>query len=71
MRGEVLDTLRRWLMDDVRVVEGLSDQDLEALHTALTTARRRQARALQAASDEALRQMPTLLRNTIGKMVGR
>lgn len=71
MRGDVRDALRRWLRDDARVVEALSDHELEQLHTALVAARKNQARALAAASDEALRQMPALLRTTVGKIVGR
>ena len=66
----VRDVLRSWLGADARIVDALSDQEVAELHTALVTARKRQAMALAAASDEALRQMPVLLRNSIGKILG-
>jgi len=70
MRSNVRDALRRWLGADSGVVDGLSDQELTQLHSALVSARQRQARALASASDEALRQMPALLRTSVGKIVG-
>ncbi|HEY0449972.1 hypothetical protein [Actinophytocola sp.] len=65
------DVLRRWLGEDARVVDGLSDQELDQLRDALVAARKRQARALAIASDEAFRQMPALLRGAVGKILGR
>lgn len=71
MRSDGPDLLRRWLGADARVVAALSDQELRVLHEALVVARKDQARALAAASDEALRQMPALLRGSVGKILGR
>jgi hypothetical protein len=71
MRSDVRDLLRPWLGDDLALVDPLSDQDLVRLSDALTTARRDQAKALAAASDEALRQMPAPMRATIGRILGR
>ena len=55
----------------MRTVEGLSDEALEELRGALVAARERQARALAAASDEALRQMPPMVRRTVSRLLGR
>jgi hypothetical protein len=71
MRGDVREVLTHWLGADVRAVEGLSDEALEELRAALVAARERQAAALAAASDEALRQMPPVLRGTVSRMLGR
>ncbi|GAB3435293.1 hypothetical protein [Actinophytocola sediminis] len=71
MRGDLQDALRRWLAADAGVLDGLSERDLAELQDALLTARRRQARALAAATDEAMRQMPTLVRASIARFVGR
>jgi hypothetical protein len=71
MRSDVRDKLQAWLGDDLTLVEALPDEELTRLCTALEAARRNQARALAAASDEAVRQMPAPLRGTIGKMLGR
>ena len=71
MRSDVRVVLRHWLGADVRAVEGLSDDALEELQTALVEARKRQARALAAASDEALRQMPPVVRRTVSRFLGR
>lgn len=71
MGSDVRVVLRHWLGADVRVVEGLSDDALEKLHAALVGARERQARALAAASDEALRQMPPMVRGTVSRLLGR
>jgi hypothetical protein len=49
----------------------LSEQDLAELHAALETARKRQAAALAAATDEALRQMPAPLRGSIHANLSR
>ena len=70
MRGDVREVLTHWLGADVRVVEGLPDEALEELRDALVAARKRQAAALRAASDEALRQMPPVLRGTVGRILG-
>lgn len=69
--GDVDEVLRHWLGADVRAVEGLSDEGLEELAAALTAARERQAAALAEASDEALRQMPPVLRGTVSRILGR
>ncbi|HEX2130114.1 MAG TPA: hypothetical protein VHH15_01045 [Actinophytocola sp.] len=71
MRGDVRDALRRWLGSDAGVLDALSDQELAELHDALVAARRNQARALAAATDEAMRQMPALVRASVGRIVGR
>lgn len=71
MGSDVRVVLRHWLGADVRVVERLSDDALEKLHAALVGARERQARALAAASDEALRQMPPMVRGTVSRLLGR
>jgi hypothetical protein len=71
MRSDVRVVLRHWLGADVRAVEGLSDEALEELRAALVGARERQARALAAASDEALRQMPPVVRGTVSRLLGR
>jgi hypothetical protein len=71
MRGDVREVLTHWLGADVRAVEGLSDDALEELRGALVAARERQAAALAEASDEALRQMPPVLRGTVSRMLGR
>jgi hypothetical protein len=57
--------------DDVLATEMLSDKELAELRSALSEARRRQAEALAAASEEALRQMPAPLRSSIVKILGR
>ena len=49
----------------------LSDTKLEELYGALLAARKRQAVALAAASEEALRQMPAPLRGSIVRILGR
>jgi hypothetical protein len=69
--GDVNEVLRHWLGADVRAVKGLSDEGLEELAAALTAARERQAAALAEASDEALRQMPPVLRGTVSRILGR
>jgi hypothetical protein len=71
MRSDVRDVLKRWLGEDARAVDLLSDEELEQLHTALEAARRNQARALAEASDEAMAQMPALLRGSVRKLLGR
>jgi hypothetical protein len=71
MRGDVREVLTHWLGADVRVVEDLPDEVLEELRGALVAARERQAAALAAASDEALRQMPPVLRGTVSRILGR
>jgi hypothetical protein len=71
MRSDVRMVLRHWLGADVRAVEGLSDEALDELRDALTAAREQQARALAAASDEALRQMPPMVRGTVSRLLGR
>ena len=71
MRSHVREALSRWLGEDARVVNPLSDQELELLHDALVTARKSQAKALAEASDEAMRQLPALARTSIGRILGR
>lgn len=71
MQGDSRDALRHWLAADAGLLDPLSEHDLERLHAALVAARRRQARALAAATDEAMRQMPALVRGSIAKIVGR
>lgn len=71
MHSDVRDLLRPWLGDDLALVNPLSDQDLMRLSEALANARRDQAKALAAASSEALRQMPAPMRATIGRILGR
>jgi hypothetical protein len=57
--------------DDVLATDVLSDKELAELRDALSEARKRQAEALAAASEEALRQMPAPLRSSIVKILGR
>jgi hypothetical protein len=71
MRSEVREVLGPWLGEDLAVVDTLSDEELADLHTVLEAARGNQARALAAASDEALRQMPAAVRRAVGTIVGR
>ena len=71
MGGDVREELTYWLGADVRAVEGLPDDALEELRDALVGARERQAAALRTASDEALRQMPPVLRGTVSRILGR
>lgn len=56
---------------DASIVDALSDQELEQFHSALVAARKQQAVALAAASEEALRQMPAVLRNSITEIMRR
>ncbi|TDV47807.1 hypothetical protein CLV71_10942 [Actinophytocola oryzae] len=63
--------MTQWLGGDVRAVEGLSEESLGELADALVSARKRQASALRSASDEALRQMPPVLRVTVSRILGR
>lgn len=71
MGGDVREELTYWLGADVRAVEGLPDEALTELRDALVAARERQAAALRTASDEALRQMPPVLRGTVSRILGR
>jgi cytochrome c553 len=71
MQGDLREALRRWLAADAEVLDGLSDQDLAELHAAIASARKRQARALAAATDEAMRQLPALVRASVARIVGR
>ena len=71
MRSDVRERLRPWLGEDVAFLERLSDDELALLCDALASARREQAKALAAASDEAYRQMPAPLRRGIARLVGR
>lgn len=52
-------------------MEPLSDEELTGLHDVLAAARANQARAIAAASAEALQQMPAPLRAGVGKLLGR
>jgi hypothetical protein len=70
MRSDVRDLLTEWLGTDLRAVEVLPDKDLEVLYAAVLAARKRQAMALAAASEEALRQMPAPVRGTVRKILG-
>jgi hypothetical protein len=69
--SDVRDVLGRWLGADTRALDVLSDEELEQLHTMLEAARKRQAEALAAASEEALRQMPAVLRGSVRMVLGR
>jgi hypothetical protein len=71
MHGDVREVLTHWLGADVRAVEGLSDEAQAELCDALLAARERQAAEIRSASAEALRQMPPVLRGTVGRIVGR
>lgn len=71
MRGDVREVLTHWLGADVRAVEELPDEALEELRDALVAAKERQAAVIRAASDEALRQMPPVLRGTVSRILGR
>ncbi|HEU5475311.1 MAG TPA: hypothetical protein VFV67_32110 [Actinophytocola sp.] len=69
MHGDLRDMLKCWLGHDAQVLDELSDPQLEQLHAALVDARKRQAGALKATSLQALRQIPTLLRRSVDKIV--
>jgi hypothetical protein len=69
MTGDARDLLRRWLGEDAPEVDALSDEAAAQLHDALLAARRHQGRELAAATDEALRQMPAMLRGTVRRIV--
>lgn len=56
---------------DASIVDALSDQEVEEFHTVLVAARNGQAAALAAASEEAVRQMPALLRASVAEILGR
>ena len=71
MRGDVREVLTHWLGADVRAVEDLPDEALEELRAVLVGAKERQAAVIRAASDEALRQMPPMLRGTVSRILGR
>jgi len=71
MRGDVREVLTHWLGADVRAVEGLPDEALAELCDALVAARKRQAAEIRAASDEAFRQLPPVLRGTVSRILGR
>jgi hypothetical protein len=71
MHGDVREVLTHWLGADVRAVEGLSDEAQAELCDAFLAARERQAAEIRSASAEALRQMPPVLRGTVGRIVGR
>jgi hypothetical protein len=70
MHGDVREVLTYWLGADVRAVEGLPEEALAELGAMLVAARKRQAAELRTASDEALRQMPPLLRGTVSRFLG-
>jgi hypothetical protein len=71
MGGDVRDVLKGLLGEDARAVDLLSDEELEQLHGALETARRNQARALAAATEEAMAQLPPLLRGSVRRFLVR
>ncbi|HEV2779005.1 MAG TPA: hypothetical protein VGX25_06340 [Actinophytocola sp.] len=71
MRSDEREVLRAWLGGDARALDVLSDRELAELHDALVAAKKRQARALAAASEAALAQMPASLRGSIGKLLER
>jgi hypothetical protein len=63
--------VKGWLGADALLVDRLSDRQVAELHGAFELARKRQAEAIAAASEEALRQMPALLRGSVSKILGR
>ena len=65
------DAVSGLLGDDCSAVDVLSDSELEDLYRALLEARKRQAAALAAASEEALRQLPAPLRGSFLQILGR
>ncbi|OLF08234.1 hypothetical protein [Actinophytocola xanthii] len=69
MTGDARELVRGWLGEDAHELDALSDADVVELHGALVAARRHQGRALAAATDEALRQMPAVLRGTVRRIV--
>lgn len=71
MRSDVRDVLKRWLGEDARAIDVLSDTELTQLHDVMAAAKESQAKALAAASEEAMRQMPAVLRQGIGRILGR
>jgi hypothetical protein len=71
MRSDVRDELRRWFGADARALDVLTDTELAQLHEVMAAAKASQAKALAAASEEAMRQMPAVLRQGIGRILGR
>jgi hypothetical protein len=71
VRDELHDAVSRLLGEDFSAVDVLSDKELEEFMTPLLEARKRQAAALAAASEEALRQMPAPLRGSFFQILGR
>lgn len=70
MTDDARTALRRRLGDDVRALDELPDEAVTALKAAFDDARRRQGRALTAASEEALGHLPLLLRGAVRKVLG-
>jgi hypothetical protein len=71
MRSDVRDELRRWFGADARALDVLTDTELAQLHEVMAAAKASQAKDLAAASEEAMRQMPAVLRQGIGRILGR
>lgn len=71
MRSDVRDVLRGWLGADARAFDVLSDAELAQLHDVVAAAKESQAKSLATASAEAMRQMPPVLRQGIGRILGR
>lgn len=71
MHDDVREVLKRWLGADVPAVDALPERDLAQLLDAVTTARDAQAKALARASEEAMRQLPARLRNSVRRILGR
>ncbi len=71
MRSDVRDELKRWLGADARALDILTDAQLAQLHEVVAAAKASQAKALAAASEESMRQMPAVLRQGIGRILGR
>jgi hypothetical protein len=71
MRSDVRDELERWLGADARALSVLTEAELAQLHDVVAAAKESQAQALAAASEEAVRQMPAVLRQGIGRILGR
>lgn len=70
MREDLRERLRCWLGRDVRALDELSDVEVEQLHAVFVDERNRQAEALRASAEQALRQIPAFLRRTIDKIMG-
>ncbi len=68
---DVRAVVTHWLGAEAPIADRLSDAELAELWAAFLAARKRQAAALAAASEEAFRQMPAVVRNSFLQFLRR